>query len=212
MSCGTYLYALVNLTYGVNYRRISNFCSPFFTLGPHFDEMLFSFFFFSDKIKQEKGKSKIGDFILFYFIFCLFLVVSSLTCTLKKSCHFILPKFHLFPFLPFIHTNIPLKHWLLFHCFSLLFFPSDNTAQEKGKSIFFCLFLAFVSSVTCTLKKNCHFMLPKFHFLLFLLLIHTNLPLKHWLLFSCFSFFSSSDNIALEKGKSIFFHLFLVLI
>ena len=100
--------------------------------------------FFSDKIKQEKGKSKIGDFILFYFIFCLFLVVSSLTCTLKKSCHFILPKFHLFPFLPFIHTNIPLKHWLLFHCFSLLFFSSDNTAQEKGKSIFFHLFLVLV--------------------------------------------------------------------
>ena len=120
------------------------FLLSFFYIGPTFWWDAFFLLFFSDKIKQEKGKSKIGDFILFYFIFCLFLVVSSLTCTLKKSCHFILPKFHLFPFLPFIHTNIPLKHWLLFHCFSLLFFSSDNTAQEKGKSIFFRLFLVLV--------------------------------------------------------------------
>ncbi|XP_061002232.1 butyrophilin subfamily 2 member A2-like [Dama dama] len=49
---------LVNLTYGVNYRRVSNFCAPFLTLGLHFDEILFSlfFFFFPDKIKQEKDK------------------------------------------------------------------------------------------------------------------------------------------------------------
>ena len=167
--------------------------------------------FFQIRLNREKTSQKLG--IFFFFFFFLFLVVSSLTCTLKKSCHFTLPKFHLFPFLPFINSNLPLKHWLLFSCFSLLFFsPSDSIAQEKGKSIFFCLFLALVSSVTCTLKKNCHFMLPKFHLLLFLLLIHTNLPLKHWLLFNCFSFFSSSDNIALEKGKSIFFRLFLVLV
>ena len=66
-----YLNALVNMTYGVNYRRILNFCSPFFILSPHFDEMLFSFFFFfSDKIKQEKGKSKIGLFLFLPVLSC----------------------------------------------------------------------------------------------------------------------------------------------
>ena len=48
---------VVHLTYGVNYRRVSNICPFFLTLGLHFDEIFFfPLLFSSDKIKQEKGK------------------------------------------------------------------------------------------------------------------------------------------------------------
>ena len=81
-----------------------------------------------------------------------------------------------FPILTFYtHQSSPkiLASFLLL--FSSFFFFSDNIAQEKGKSIFFRLFLALVSSVTCTFKKkNCNYMLPKFHLFPFLPFIHTN--------------------------------------
>lgn len=165
--------------------------------------------FFQIRLNRKKASQK-----LFCFVFCLFLVVSSLTCTLKKSCHFILPKFHLFPFLPFIHSNLPLKHWPLFNCFSLLFFfsPSDNIAQGKGKLKIFFFLPVLSSCFICYLHlKKKAVILCYLNSIFSLSYLYPYQPSPKTLA-SCqlfFSFFSSSDNIALEKGKSIFFHLFL---
>ena len=77
-----YLYALVNLTYGVNYRRISNFCSLFFTLGPHFDEMFFlilSFYW------QQSSHKTLASFKLLFSSFFSFSQIILYCCKVSTQ-------------------------------------------------------------------------------------------------------------------------------
>ena len=135
MSCGTLPLRFGQFDLLSQLQEDFKFLLSFFLHWAHILMRCFFPSFFQIRLNRKKASQKLCVFFCFLgFFFCLFLVVSSLTCTLKKSCHFILPKFHLFPFLPFIHSNLPLKHWPLFNCFSLFFFFPQITLHRKKAS------------------------------------------------------------------------------
>ena len=137
---------VVNLTFGVNYRRVSNIC-PFFDTGPAFWRNIFFPLLFTHKyfippylmqISLNRKKAREKKMFL-HVLHCCFIFYLHLK---KKFCHFLWPNFHLFPFFPSLtlpHTS-PVKI-SLFWIASFFCFPSDKTAQEKGKSKVFCRFL-----------------------------------------------------------------------
>ena len=124
---------------------------------------------------------------------------------------FFLPKFHLFLFFSFVlHTNLPLKHWLLLTAF-LFCFSQIRLHRKKVSEKFFHIFLVF-SSIPCTLKKFCHFMLHfKSHLLPFFpFILRTCFPYKDRLLLNWFFLFFSQTRLHRKKASQIVFCLFLV--
>ena len=129
-----------SLTYGVNYRRVSNFCPLFLVIGPAFWQNIFSLLFFLQRRWNKKKASKKKKFLHVLnccLVFYLHLKICSIIfCNLTS----------IFPILSFFYltTHFPCKDQLVLNCFFLLSFCSDKVAQEKGKSKFICLFLFVV--------------------------------------------------------------------
>ena len=120
--------------------------TPIFPWNTGFFWLLFSSVFSQIRLHRKKVSQT---------IFHIFLVFSSIPCTLKKFCHFMLHfKSHLLPFFPFIlRTCFPYKDRLLLNLF-FLFFSQTRLHRKKASQMVFFLFLVGVSSITCSFVFN----------------------------------------------------------